>query len=64
MTCISIPFVCAYALQGLGGLYEASQDGWIFGLGQVGMVFFAVYLFGEFVTISARTAGTVADTTS
>lgn len=47
MTCISIPFVWAYGRHELGGLYEAAHQGWIQKIGEVGVVFFGVYLFGK-----------------
>lgn len=50
LTTISLPFVWTYATQGLGGMYEAGQTGWMGVMGYFGVNYFGVYLFGEFPT--------------
>ena len=47
MTSISVPFMWTYGRKGLGGLYTEGGEGWMGRVGEVGVVFFAVYLFGE-----------------
>lgn len=47
MTLVSTPFVWAYVKYGVEGLYDAGSRGRMEAIGQVGVVFFGVYLFGE-----------------
>ena len=47
MTSASLPFIWTYGRKGLGGLYETGGEGWMGKLAEAGVVFFAVYLFGE-----------------
>lgn len=47
MTSASLPFVWTYGRKGLGGLYETGGEGWMGKVGEVGVIFFGVYLFGE-----------------
>lgn len=46
MTIISLPFVWVYVSEGLEGLYAMGDGGWTSVVGEVGVVFFGVYLFG------------------
>jgi hypothetical protein len=47
MTCVSIPFLWNYLRHGLEGLYGSGTEGWMARVGEVGVVFFGVYLFGQ-----------------
>jgi hypothetical protein len=47
MSGASIPFVWLYLTRGLGGMYEAGQEGWLGVLARLGAIFFGVYLFGK-----------------
>lgn len=47
MSSLSVPFVWVYATQGLEGMFAAGQEGWMGRVGEFGVVFFGVYLFGE-----------------
>lgn len=47
MSSLSIPFVWNYATQGLEGMFKAGQEGWMSRIGEFGVTFFGVYLFGK-----------------
>ena len=47
MSCISLPFLWTYVTRGFEGMYTAGQEGWMGVLGEIGVIMFGVYLFGE-----------------
>jgi len=47
MSLISLPFLWTYITCGFDGMYVAGQEGRMGVLGEVGVIIFGVYLFGE-----------------
>jgi hypothetical protein len=47
MSCLSLPFFWYYSVRGLGGVYQAGQEGMMGVLGEIGVICFGVYLFGK-----------------
>jgi hypothetical protein len=47
MSCISLPFLWTYVTRGFEGMYTAGQEGWMGVSGEIGVIVFGVYLFGE-----------------
>jgi hypothetical protein len=47
MSLVSLPFFWMYVTRGFEGMYQAGRVGWMKELGEIGVVVFGVYLFGE-----------------